>query len=209
MNTFDTDRDAILNLAALAPRRQPGARFRAAALALLAFTALTGLAYPLAVTGLAQLLFPAQANGSRLVDRAGALRGSRLLAQDFSGGAWFQARPSAVAWAATASGASNLAPTSRKLAEQAAARQAAWAARFGGAAPAEMVYASGSGLDPDIGLPAALAQVGGVAAARGLDAAAAERLAGFVRGLAERNLPGEAARVNVVDLNFALLEGRW
>ena len=81
-------------------------------------TLVTGVAYPLAVTGVAQLAFPEQANGSLVRDAQGEVRGSTLLAQNFEGDQWFQPRPSAAAFATVASGASNLAPSNPALAER-------------------------------------------------------------------------------------------
>ena len=78
-------------------------------------TLLTGVVYPLTVTGIAQLAFPAQANGSLVKDAKGEVRGSALLAQPFSGAEWFQSRPSAAGFATVASGASNLAPSNPAL----------------------------------------------------------------------------------------------
>ncbi|MDO8697515.1 MAG: potassium-transporting ATPase subunit C, partial [Pseudomonas sp.] len=74
-------------------------------------TLVTGVVYPLTVTGIAQVVFPAQANGSLVMDAKGEVRGSSLLAQTFRGAEWFQSRPSAVSFATVASGASNLAPS--------------------------------------------------------------------------------------------------
>jgi K+-transporting ATPase ATPase C chain len=200
--------DPIQNLLNQAPRRQPFAQLRAALLALGLFTLITGGVYPLLVTGLSQLFFPFQANGSLLRDAAGQVRGSRLLAQDFAGEGWFQARPSAVAYAASASGASNLAITSKKQAEAVATRQADWASRFGAPpAPVDMLYASGSGLDPEISRESALAQLDQVAAAHQLDMSARDALRRLIETLSQKGLPGEPPRVNVVDLNFALLNG--
>lgn len=168
---------------------------------LLAMTLLLGFAYPALVTGIAQLAFPKEANGSLLVVD-GAVRGSRLLAQDFSSPAFFRARPSATAYTYIGAGGSNLGPTSAALAKAVADRRAAWESSFGPAAPADMLYASGSGLDPDISLEAALAQVSSVAKARALDAKAEAELEKVVRDEAARSAsPIAAPRVNVVELN--------
>ncbi len=85
---------------------------------LLLMTLITGVAYPLVVTGVAQVAFPAQANGSLIVDAAGKVRGSTLIAQDFTGDAWFHPRPSAGAFATVASGASNFSPSNPALASR-------------------------------------------------------------------------------------------
>lgn len=175
------------------------------ALFLLWMTLLTGVIYPLGVTLLARLLFPAQAQGSLLV-LDGRVRGSRLLAQDFSGGPWFLARPSAAGYATVASGASNLGPANPAFAEEVAANAAAWErAAPGRSLPPDMATSSASGLDPDISLEAALGQLDRVAAERGLDAAAKRALEARIRAMAAAatTLLGPP-RVNVVDLNASL-----
>jgi potassium-transporting ATPase KdpC subunit len=171
---------------------------------LLVMTFLTGVLYPALVTVAAQLAFPARANGSLLV-RNGEVRGSTLLAQKFESPRFFRARPSATDYAYVGSGASNLGPVSAGLAEAVRERRAAWLESFGGEAPEEMVYASASGLDPEIGLEAALAQVGRVAAARGLGAEGEAALAASIREAARRSttLIGPP-RVNVLSLNATL-----
>ncbi|HMO65062.1 MAG TPA: potassium-transporting ATPase subunit KdpC [Verrucomicrobiota bacterium] len=172
----------------------------------LALTVLTGALYPLAVTGLASLLFPRQAAGS-VVTRDGRPVGSELLAQKFAGDRWFWPRPSAADFATVASGASNHGPTSSNLVAAVAARAAAFRAAHGLAAdapvPAELVFASGSGLDPHLSPDAARLQAGRVARARGLDPAC-------VRALVEAHIEGPQLgvlgepRVNVLRLNLAL-----
>ena len=116
-------------------------------------TLLTGVAYPLAVTGVAQVAFPDQAAGSLVRDDAGQVRGSRLIAQAFDGDQWFQPRPSAGSYATVASAASNLAPSNPKLRER--IEQAS--AKLGGQAPVlmQLVTTSGSGLDPHLSPAAA------------------------------------------------------
>jgi K+-transporting ATPase ATPase C chain len=184
------------------------------ALVLLAlFTVLTGLAYPMAITGFAQALVPYQANGS-LVMRGDRVIGSELVGQSFSQARYFQGRPSATSTAdpndatktvdapynAAASSGSNLGPTSKALADAVRERAAAFGA---GPAPADLVTASGSGLDPHISPAAALAQVPRVAQARGLPQ---EQLRALVQRLVEGRslgLLGEP-RVNVLALNLAL-----
>lgn len=175
---------------------------RPAAALTLGLTLLTGLAYPLAMTGLAQTLFPVAANGS-LIRRDGVVIGSALIAQPFAGPGYLHPRPSASAWNAAATGASNLGPTSAALVAEVAQRRAAFAAENGAPAPIDAVTASASGLDPDISPATALAEVARIAAARGTAPAAVRRLiAGAVRGRA-LGLYGEP-RVNVLLVNLAL-----
>jgi len=154
---------------------------RTAVLLLLFMTLLTGVAYPLAVTGLARVLFPRQAGGSVLY-RDGQPVGSALIGQHFSGSGYFHGRPSAAGqgYDAADSGASNLGPTNRVLLNQIAQR-AAQVRRENGLPPGarvpdDLVTASGSGLDPDISPAAAYLQVPRVAAARHLPVAAVRSL---------------------------------
>jgi potassium-transporting ATPase KdpC subunit len=172
---------------------------------LLAMTLLVGFAYPALVTGIARLAFPERAGGSLIVI-GGKTRGSLLLAQRFDSPGFFQARPSASDYAYVGAGASNLGPTSASLAKSASERKAAWQGAFGLPVPEEMVYASASGLDPDISPEATLAQVDGVARSRNLDEAAKVELTRAIRDrmTASKSLIGPP-RVNVVALN-ALLE---
>jgi K+-transporting ATPase ATPase C chain len=170
--------------------------------------ALTGVLYPLAVTGIAKVLFPRQAGGSFVADERGRIVGSELLGQGFATPAYFQPRPSAAGqgWDAQASGGSNLGPTSRKLREQAAARLDSLRAASPdapGAPPVELVTTSASGLDPHLSPAAALWQAPRVARARGV---APERVRALVEEYVEdRDLGvlGEP-RVNVLLLNLAL-----
>jgi potassium-transporting ATPase KdpC subunit len=182
---------------------------RRGVVALALFTIITGLAYPLVVFGAGQLAFRDAANGS-LVERDGKVVGSRLIGQSFSDPRYFWGRPSAAGqdgYDPTASGASNLGPTSRKLAGTVAERlQALLRANPGKTAadvPAELVTASASGLDPDISPAAAEFQVERVAKARGLDPAALRRL---VRAHTDGRVLGVLGepRVNVLELNLAL-----
>lgn len=168
----------------------------------LVFTLLTGFAYPLALTGIAQAVFPAAADGS-LIERDGRILGSALIAQPFTGAAWLHPRPSASGWNAAASGGSNLGPTSAALIATVAERRAAWEAAFGAPAPIDAVTASASGLDPHVSPATALAQAPRIAAARGADPAAVRALiAGAVEGRL-LGLYGEP-RVNVLTTNIAL-----
>jgi K+-transporting ATPase ATPase C chain len=165
----------------------------------LLFTLLTGIAYPLAITGAAQAMLPAEANGSQ-VTRNGVLIGSHLIGQAFASPRYFQGRPSAVNYDASTSSGSNLGPSSKALLDQLSQRVAA----FGGAkVPADLVTASGSGLDPDISPAGALVQVARVAAARGISEDVLKTLiAAETRG-PDLGILGEP-RVNVLDLNLAL-----
>jgi potassium-transporting ATPase KdpC subunit len=168
-------------------------------------TVMLGVAYPAVVTFASQLIFPRRANGSLIVMK-GEVRGSSLLAQKFESPRFFQARPSASDYAYVGAGASNLGSVSADLAKAVAARRAAWEKGFGAPAPEDMLYASASGLDPDISLEAALAQAGRVAAARSLGPDARAALDAAIRAAAAGAAgPIGPPRVNVVSLN-ALLE---
>ncbi len=175
---------------------------------LLVLTVVVGLAYPLAMTGVGQLLFHARTNGS-IVHADGRPVGSALLGQNFAGPQWFHPRPSAAGqggYDGLASGGSNLGPSSPQLAANIATARAA-AAKADGVAPASVpadaVTASGSGLDPDISPAYAYQQVDRVARARRLPPAVVRRLvAQHVTGRALGFL-GEP-HVNVLELNLAL-----
>src|SRR5262245_61108724 len=176
--------------------------------ALLALTVLVGIAYPLAVFGIGQVVFRGAAGGS-LVHSGGRTVGSDLIGQSFDNPRYFWGRPSAAGdgYDPRSSGASNLGPTSAKLDQEVRARLAALLKDHPGTTPAqvpsELVTASASGLDPDISPAAADFQVDRVARARGLDPAAVSRLVDqHVRGRT-LGLFGEP-RVNVLELNLAL-----
>lgn len=169
---------------------------------MLLMTAITGVVYPLTVTGIAQLAFPEQANGSLLRDSVGAVRGSRLIAQDFTGEAWFQPRPSAGAFATVPSAASNLAPSNPALAARIKDSAATWAVAGQGPVPMALLTTSGSGLDPHLPPEAIRYQLARVAAARHLPVQAVEQL---VAAHTEQPWVGPPV-VNVLLLNQALAE---
>ena len=166
--------------------------------------------YPLIVYGVAQLLFPQQANGSLLVDKSGTVRGSALLAQNFTGAQYFHPRPSAAGsngYDATSSGGSNLGPTSSNLVANITQNIANYRAENGittnTPVPADAVTASGSGLDPDISPENAVWQVPRVAKARGMSEAQVLQLVRQNTEDREFDIWGQP-RVNVMTLNFAL-----
>jgi K+-transporting ATPase ATPase C chain len=181
---------------------------RAAIVSLVVLTAVTGIVYPVVVTGIARILFPAQAGGSLIV-KDGKVVGSRLIGQAFDDPRYFWGRPSATspfAYNAAASSGSNLSPTNPDLVKAVQGRvDALRAADPGNTAPVpvDLVTASGSGLDPHVTPAAALYQVARVAKARNLDPQA-------VRQLVERHIEGRTwgvlgePRVNVLALNLAL-----
>ena len=186
------------------------AALRPALVMLLLFTLLTGVAYPLAITGIAQLAFPHQANGSVVRDGAdgsGRVVGSELIGQGFAGDRYFRGRLSAAGDGhnASASAATNLAPTSKDLRDRIATDVAALRAdgMTTGSVPPDLVTTSASGLDPHIGPEAAFAQVGRVSRVRGLDAGVVR---GTVEAAVETSLLGFLGepRVNVLLLNRQL-----
>ena len=181
---------------------------RPAFMMLLILTVLTGLVYPLAITGLAQLIFAEQANGSLIV-RDGRVIGSKLIGQYFDKPEYFWSRPSATSpfpYNAAASGGSNLGPTNPALLDAVKARVAALRAVDPGndsPVPVDLVTASGSGLDPHISPAAALYQVKRVARARGLDESTVQALVAQQTEGRQFGLLGEP-RVNVLQLNLSL-----
>ena len=192
--------------------------FRPALVLLVALTAITGLAYPLAMTGLAQILFPSQAQGSLLRDKAGTVIGSSLIGQSFADARYFHGRPSATTepdpkdpsktvptpYAADSSGGSNLGPTNKALIDRVKGDMDKLKAENPDAAiPADLVTTSASGLDPDISPEAAAFQVPRIAKARNLPA---DR----VRQVVDQTVEGRTLglfgepRVNVLALNRTL-----
>jgi len=185
-----------------------GRMLRNAAMLLLLMTVITGIAYPLLVTGLAQAVFPVQANGS-LLAKDGKPIGSALIGQPFTASKYFWGRPSATvpqAYNGSASNGSNLGPTNPALADAVRQRIAALqAADPGNTAPipVDLVTASGSGLDPEISPAAAQYQLARVARARGLPLAEVQALVARCTRGRQLGVLGEP-RVNVLELNLAL-----
>lgn len=177
-----------------------------AVLMTLATTVLLGILYPLLVTGLAQLIFPNQANGQLLHRSDGVLIGSRLIGQPFSGAGYFHSRPSAAGAAgydASASGGSNLGPTNAQLIARVNGDVAKLQAENSDAAiPVDLVTTSGSGLDPDISPAAAQFQIRRVASVRKISEDEVARLVLDNSKRRQWGFLGEP-RVNVLELNLA------
>jgi len=178
-----------------------------AVLMTIATTVLLGILYPLLVTGLAQLIFPKQANGELIRGKDGLVVGSRLIGQSFSGPGYFNSRPSAAGAAgydASASGGSNLGPTNAQLITRVNGDVAKLQAENPGTpVPVDLVTTSASGLDPDISPAAAQFQIRRVASERRI---AEAEVAGLVRENSENRQWGFLGepRVHVLELNIAL-----
>jgi K+-transporting ATPase ATPase C chain len=175
---------------------------KTALIALATFTVLLGIVYPLVITGISQLVFPVQANGS-LIEKDGKIIGSRLIGQEFAGNEFFRGRPSNSAYSEGTT--SNIALSNPEFLDRAAELYEHARLTYGfekdSDIPSDLVMESASGLDPDITLEAALVQVKSVAAARNIDPADLEKL---VRSLAKKGMGFDY--VNVLELNIALEE---
>ena len=176
---------------------------------LLVMTILLGIIYPFFMTGIAQLSYPSKANGS-LVLRNGKIIGSELIGQNFDSSIYFWSRPSATGYNPIPSGATNYGPTSDTLKKLVTARRISFAAKNGmtdiNAIPKEMIFASGSGLDPHISPEAAMLQLGRVATARKFDETKKQQVQQLIKNMTEEaqfSLLGEP-RINVFALNLAM-----
>jgi K+-transporting ATPase ATPase C chain len=176
---------------------------------LMVMIALTGIIYPLFMTGVAQIIFQAKANGS-LITKDGKIIGSELIGQKFDTTIYFWSRPSAIDYNPIPSGASNFGPTSKALKKQVVDRCVLFAAKNSIAdtltIPKEMIFASASGLDPHISPKAALLQVDRIAKARNFDSDKKQKLIQCVKNLSEapQFLCLGEERINVLVLNIEL-----
>jgi potassium-transporting ATPase KdpC subunit len=176
---------------------------------LLVMTILTGVIYPLVMTGLAQMIYPSKANGS-LIIKDGKVIGSELIGQKFDSSIYFWSRPSAIGYNPIPSGASNYGPTSNTLKEQITARLILFSKKNSIAdttsIPKEMIFASASGLDPHISPEAAFLQLSRVATGRNLNETQKKKVQQLIKNKTEGPqffLFGEP-RINVFELNLAL-----
>ncbi len=180
--------------------------FRTSLIALAVSTVVLGGVYPLLMTGIGALFFPKRVSGSLIVE-SGRVKGSELIGQDFSSNFYFHPRPSSVSYDASSSGASNQGYTNKDLRQAFDKRKAEWQkANETAEAPIDMLFSSGSGLDPDISPRAAELQVPRVAAARGLPKAKEADLLALVRSFEKKPQLGFLGepRVDVLELNLAL-----
>jgi K+-transporting ATPase ATPase C chain len=177
----------------------------AAVLMTVVTTVLLGIVYPLAITGIAQVAFPSQANG-QLIERNGKVVGSRIIGQGFSSAGYFRSRPSAagMGYDATSSGGSNLGPTNKKLMDAVKANvETAQKENPGVPVPIDLVTTSASGFDPHVSPAAADFQVPRVARERGISETDVRRLVAATTEGRTFGFFGEP-RVNVLELNLAL-----
>jgi len=176
---------------------------------LLIMTILTGIIYPLVMTGIAQVVFPSKSNGS-LILKDSKVIGSELIGQKFDSSIYFWSRPSAIGYSPVPSGASNYGPTSDTLKKLVDTRREYFANNNSvnnlTDVPLEMIFASGSGLDPHISPAAAQLQVERIAQARNFDSNQKQKLTETVKNLTEKPqflILGEE-RINVLNLNIEL-----
>jgi len=183
------------------------AQARAAIVATLFFTLLLGVGYPLLVTGIGQLAFPAQAGGGLIRDAAGQVIGSRLIAQNFAKPQYLHPRPSAAGadgYDASGSSGSNLGPTNPALIDRVAKAAASLRSEAGGGPiPADALTTSGSGLDPDVSPANARMQAARIAAARGVPTAQVQAVIDAHTAGPALGFLGQPA-VNVLETNLAL-----
>lgn len=173
------------------------------------FTVLTGLVYPLFITGIAQLAFPGKANGS-LISADNRIIGSKLIGQEFDNAGYFSSRPSSIAYNPMPSGGSNFGPTSKKLKDLVSERKSRFIA-FNHtdsliSVPAEMLFASGSGLDPHISPQSALLQVDRIVKERNLDSIQKQKI---ILAIQDKIEPPQFSilgkeRINLLLLNLEL-----
>ena len=176
---------------------------------LLIMTIFTGLIYPLVMTGISQVILPHQSNGSMIVS-GDTLVGSELIGQSFTSGKYFKGRPSAIGYNPMPSGATNLGPTSKTLADSINARRIAFINENGlpenTVVPQEMLTSSASGVDPNISVEGAKLQISRIIKARGWDESYRMKIEDLINRLIERpqfGILGET-RINLLKLNLEL-----